>query len=153
MKKLLWLKLDNAAKIYPAVRRKDWTNVFRLSVTFCDPIDPEILKDALAVTVKRFPSVAARMRTGAFWYYLEEIPAPPEILREKDCSLNRMTFESIRKCAFRVLYHENRMSVEIFHSITDGTAKATTQKLRPRTFCPRLASWIQIRMHRAGMDM
>ncbi len=120
MKKLIWLKLDNAAKIYPAVRRRDWTNVFRLSVTFCDKIDPEILKDALAVTVKRFPSVAARMRTGAFWYYLEEIPEPPEILREKDCSLNRMTFKSIRRCAFRVLYHENRMSVEIFHSITDG---------------------------------
>ena len=73
-KNLRWLKLDNAAKIYPAARRKYWTNVFRISVTFRDDIDPAVLQSALDVTVKRFPSVAVRLRTGVFWYYLEEIP-------------------------------------------------------------------------------
>ena len=33
-KKLHWVKLDNAAKIYPAARRKNWSNLFRQSVTF-----------------------------------------------------------------------------------------------------------------------
>ncbi len=119
-KNLRWMKLDNAAKIYPAARRKYWTNVFRLSVTFADDIVPELLQKALDITVKRFPSVAVRLRTGAFWYYLEEIPEAPKIMSEESCSLNRMTFKSIRKCAFRVLYHKNRLSVEIFHSVTDG---------------------------------
>ena len=120
-KDLRWMKLDNAAKIYPAARRRYWTNVFRLAVTYKDPVDPDILKNALGRVIKRFPSVAARIRTGFFWYYIEEIGHTPEILREENHPINRMTFRDIKKCAFRVLYYKNRMSVEIFHSITDGT--------------------------------
>ncbi len=120
-KDLRWMKLDNAAKIYPAARRRSWTNVFRLSVTYYDPIDTEVLKSALTKVIKRFPSVAARLRSGLFWYYIEEIGKTPEILREEDYPINRMPFRDIKKCAFRVLYYKNRMSVEIFHSITDGT--------------------------------
>lgn len=121
MKKYLrWLKLDNSAKIYPAARRRDWTNVFRIAVTFADEVDPAILKTALDRTVKRFPSVGARIRAGVFWYYIEEIPHAPEVLPEESVTLNRMTFRDIKNCAFRVLYYKKRMSVELFHSITDG---------------------------------
>ena len=63
---LRWMKLDNAAKIYPAARRRYWTNVFRLAVTYKDPVDPVVLKEALGRVIKRFPSVAARLRTGFF---------------------------------------------------------------------------------------
>ena len=59
---LQWLRLDNAAKIYPAARRRGWSNVFRQSVTLCEDVDVNILKSALDVTVKRFPSIAARLR-------------------------------------------------------------------------------------------
>ena len=31
--KLRWMPLDNAAKIYPAARRRNWSNVYRQSVT------------------------------------------------------------------------------------------------------------------------
>ncbi len=120
-KHLRWMKLDNAAKIYPAARRRYWTNVFRLAVTYKDPVDPCLLHKALDRVIRRFPSVAARLSTGFFWYYIEEIGHAPEILREEDHPLNRMTFRDIKKCAFRVLYYKNRMSVEIFHAITDGT--------------------------------
>lgn len=114
------MKLDNAAKIYPAARRRYWTNVFRLSVVFNEDVDVEVLKKALDRVVKRFPSVAARLRAGFFWYYIEELGEAPEVLPEELYPLNRMTFRDIKKCAFRVLYYKNRMSVEIFHSITDG---------------------------------
>ena len=117
---LRWMKLDNAALIYPAARRRNWTNVFRLSVSFADDIDAGLLGQALQRAVKRFPSVAVRIRTGVFWYYLEEIPEAPEVLPEEIFPLNRMTFRRIRRCAFRVLYYRNRMSVEFFHSVTDG---------------------------------
>ena len=55
-KALRWVRLDNAAKIYPAARRKNWSNVFRQSVTLRDDVDTDILQAALDVTVKRFPS-------------------------------------------------------------------------------------------------
>ena len=115
-----WMRLDNAAKIYPAAKRRKWSNVFRLSATLNEPVDLKILESALAVTVKRFPSIAVRIRRGAFWYYLEEIAKAPAIREDIGYPLSRMPFREIRKCAFRVLYYNNRIAVEIFHAITDG---------------------------------
>lgn len=118
--KLRWMSLDNAAKIFPAARRRNWSNVFRLSATLKEKVDPEILQVALDVTVRRFPSIAVRLKTGFFWYYLEEIPRAPKIIDEKPYPLSRMMFDDIRKCAFRVIHYENRIAVEFFHALTDG---------------------------------
>ncbi len=119
-RQLRWLKLDNAAKIYPAVKRRDWSNVFRLSITLDEPIDPDILQRALDTTVKRFPSIAVRMRRGMFWYYLEEIESAPKVVYEHSYPLTHMPFDDILKCAIRVLYYNNRIAVEFFHAVADG---------------------------------
>lgn len=119
--KLRWVRLDNAAKIYPAARRRNWSNVYRQSVTFCEDVDEAVLQSALDVTVKRFPSIAARLRRGAFWYYLQQVPQAPRIRRECSYPLVRMTGEEMRQCAFRVVVFGKRMAVEFFHSLTDGT--------------------------------
>ena len=118
---LRWMRLDNAAKIYPAARRRNWSNVFRQSVTLTEAVDTAVLQSALAVTVKRFPSIAARLRRGAFWYYLQQIPAPPYIRQEHSYPLVRMSREEMRQCAFRVVVYGNRIAVEFFHSLTDGS--------------------------------
>lgn len=120
-KTLSWVKLDNAAKIYPAVRRKNWSNVFRQSATLTEEIDKAALSSALAIVVKRFPTIAARLRKGAFWYYLQEIDTPPEIIDEYSYPLTFMSKKEMRKCAFRVIVYKNRIAVEFFHSLTDGT--------------------------------
>ena len=119
-KKLRWMKLDNAAKIYPAIKRKQWINFFRLSATLNEEIDLEIMQSALDVTVRRFPSIAVRLRIGLFWYYLEEIPKSPKILDEKPYPLARAPLDDIKKCAFRTIVYNNRVAVEFFHAITDG---------------------------------
>ena len=119
-KKLRWMTLDNAGKIYPAARSRNWSNVFRLSATLAEKVDLPTLKIALDVTVRRFPSIAVRIKTGVFWYYLEEIPEAPEIIEEKPYPLSRMPFDDIHKCAFRVIVYEKRIAVEFFHAITDG---------------------------------
>jgi len=116
-----WVKLDNAAKIYPAARSREWSNVFRLSATLTEPVDRKILAEALTAVVKRFPSMATRLRRGAFWYYLEELSAPPEIRDENAFPLERMYFREMRKCALRVIVYNRRIAVEIFHALTDGT--------------------------------
>ena len=118
---LRWMRLDNAAKIYPAARRKNWSNVFRQSVTLIDDVDTDVLKSALDITVKRFPSIAARLRKGAFWYYLQQMEAAPEIREEYSYPLTYMSKNEMRKCAFRVIVFHNRIAVEFFHSLTDGT--------------------------------
>lgn len=119
-KKLRWMALDNAAKIFPAARTRSWSNVFRLAATMTEPVDKEALRTALDVTVRRFPSIAVRLRAGFFWYYLEEIPHAPQIMEEKPYPLARMPFDDIRKCAFRVIVYDRRIAVEFFHALTDG---------------------------------
>ena len=119
-KRLRWVRLDNAAKIYPAARRRNWTCLFRQSATLREDVDKKILKSALDVTVKRFPSIAARLRHGAFWYYLHQIASAPDILDEYSYPLVYMTNKEISKCAFRVIVYHDRIAVEFFHALTDG---------------------------------
>lgn len=118
--KLLWLRLDNAAKIYPAARSQNWSSTFRLSATLTEDIDTDILQSALEVAVARFPSIAARLRRGLFWYYLQQLPKVPRIREESSYPLTRMSRDEIRQCAFRVIVWKNRIAVEFFHSLTDG---------------------------------
>lgn len=120
-KPLRWVRLDNAAKIYPAARRRNWSNIFRQSVTLKDEVDTKVLRSALDVTVKRFPSIAARLRKGLFWYYLQQVATAPPIQEEYSYPLTYMSKEEMRKCAFRVIVFHNRIAVEFFHSLTDGT--------------------------------
>lgn len=119
-RKLRWLRLDNAAKIYPAALRRRWSNVFRLSATLTQEVDVPVLQQALEITVRRFPSIAVRLRHGLFWYYLEQVPTAPAIGTDKSYPLARMPREEIHRCAFRVLVYGRRVAVEFFHALTDG---------------------------------
>ena len=119
-RKLRWMRLDNAAKIYPAARRQNWSNVFRLSATLKEDVDKQVLQSALDVTVRRFPSIAARLRKGVFWYYLQQIEHAPPIRQESSSPLTRMSRNETRRCAFRVIVYKRRIAVEMFHSLTDG---------------------------------
>lgn len=118
--KTRWFPLDNAAKIYPAARNENWSNVFRVSATLKEEVDREVLHSALGVTMKRFPSIAVRLRKGLFWYYLEQLAYVPELREENSYPLTRMSKKETGKCAFRVLVYDRRIGVEIFHSLTDG---------------------------------
>ena len=119
-RKLRWMPLDNAAKIYPAARNQNWSNVFRLSATLKEPVDVPVLQSALDVTMRRFPSIAARLRRGVFWYYLQQLEKAPDIQQEISYPLRRMSKREVRKCALRVIVYDCRIAVEIFHSLTDG---------------------------------
>ena len=118
--KLRWVPLDNAAKIYPAARNQNWSNVFRVSMTLTEDVDEDVLQSALDVTVRRFPSMAVRLRRGFFWYYLEQLDRAPAIRPEHSYPLTRMSKAETRQCAFRVIVYGKRIAVEMFHSLTDG---------------------------------
>ena len=77
-----WFKLDNAAKIYPASHSKSWSNLYRMSATLTEEIDLNTLNQAIKNTIPRFPSLAARLSEGLFWYYLRPVAAPPNIMSE-----------------------------------------------------------------------
>lgn len=116
-----WFKLDNAAKIYPASHTRNWSNLFRMSATLYEDIDCKILEEAIKNTIPRFPSIAARLSRGLFWYYLRPVSEPPAIMSEYSYPLVYMTKAEMKRCAFRVIVYKNRIALEIFHALTDGT--------------------------------
>lgn len=116
-----WMRLDNAALIFPAVRRRDWNNMFRVSATLREPVDPAVLQEAVALLLPRFPSIYVSIHRGAFWYYLQKLTQPPRVQPDGACPLIHMTARELGQCGLRVLYYENRISAEFFHSLTDGS--------------------------------
>jgi len=116
-----WVRLDNAAKIFPAVVRRGWSSMFRLSATLAQPVDPIILQAALEQTAVRFPTMAMRLRRGVFWCYLEKIDRVPKVKEDGPYPCRPMSRAETRECAFRVLYYKNRIAVEFFHALTDGS--------------------------------
>ena len=116
-----WMRLDNAALIFPAVRSSRWANTFRLSADLTDPVDPAVLQQAVEDLMPRFPSFYQRLGTGFFWYFLEAVKEPPRVRPEYAWPLTHMSAREQRRCCFRVLYHGNRVAVEFFHVLTDGT--------------------------------
>ena len=113
-----WFRLDNAALIFPAIMRRHWNNCFRLSVTLHEDVDPAVLEQAVKALEPRFPTMFVRLRTGFFWYFLEQIREPVRVQPEYAYPLTHMSRSELRKSCLRVLYFRNRIAVEFFHSVT-----------------------------------
>lgn len=116
-----WMKLDNAAKIYPAAKRRNWKALFRLSATLTEAVDPAVLEEAQRSTLARFPGFALKLKRGVFWYYLEHNEGGPKVLPDGPYPCAPMDFKENGGFMFRVRYHGNRIAVEIFHVLTDGS--------------------------------
>ncbi|MEI3130624.1 MAG: hypothetical protein V8S89_07500 [Oscillospiraceae bacterium] len=69
----------------------------------------------------RFRSMYVRLCNGVFWYCLEQAKQPPRVQPDYAYPLTHMPASALRRCCFRVLYHHNRIAVEFFHALTDGT--------------------------------
>lgn len=113
-----WYKLDNAAKIFPPTTNKYDPKTFRFAVSLKEDVDSDILKEALDITLKDFPIFLSVLKKGVFWYYLEEsdIEAIPVLENSPICD-----YMEEDKLLFKVMYYKKRISVEVSHTLTDGT--------------------------------
>ncbi|MDO4541855.1 MAG: hypothetical protein Q4C00_03365 [Bacillota bacterium] len=117
----LWFALDDGAKIYPLVMGHGYMAIFRLSVYLKKKVVPEILQMALNFTIKRFPSFGTTIKKGFFWHYLDATKRRYTIEPETGIPCKPLKVSRSSSQSFRVLYYGNRISVEYFHIITDGT--------------------------------
>ena len=121
IKEKTWLKLDNAALIYPAMLSKTTASMFRLTATLTEDIDKDILNKALNNVMKRFPTFNYRLREGFFWFYFDKIDGQPEVGDDYNNPLLRIIFRNNNYYLFRIRVYKKRIAVEIFHSLTDGS--------------------------------
>lgn len=119
-KDLTWRKLDNTAKIFPIISNKKFSSVFRLSALLHESIHPEILQVALEETLQVFSDFKVRIKKGFFWYYFETNPKRPLVKKENNYPCKNIDTVSNHDYLFRISYYQNKINVEIFHSMTDG---------------------------------
>ena len=116
-----WYRLDNAALVYSAIQRSDYSAVYRFSLVLDRDIDPAALRRAAEKTMPRFPGLCVRMRRGVFWYYLDGAPGfVPEVRPDVANPCQPVRFSPGEELV-RIYYYRGRMSVELFHALADGT--------------------------------
>ena len=115
-----WYRLDNAAKLYPAISSRRWMSIYRVSVKLYEPVDKDMLQRALDITMGRIGLFSCRLKAGLFWYYFEK--NPNRVVVEEDAVNPCIRIQDGKKGShlFRVRVHDKRISLEVFHSISDG---------------------------------
>lgn len=123
--KLYWRRLDNSAKIFPISAGKKYSTVFRLSVVLKEKINPKILEYAVNNTLDTYKSFKVKMKQGFFWNYFEENSKQPVIEEERDYPCKYINPKTNNDYLFKITYFENKINIEIFHSLTDGNNGTT----------------------------
>lgn len=116
-----WSRLDNAAKIFPSTVEKSDTRVFRFSCELSAPIDRDILQRAAEAAAESYPGFNVVMKKGLFWYYLERCDEKIKVTGEDLPVCAALYEEDMTGLLYRVSYLRNRINLEMFHVLTDGT--------------------------------
>ena len=120
--KKIWYKLDLSAIVYPTLQRRDFSSVYRLSVLLKEPVNPEILQQAVDAALVRFPTYKTSIRKGLFWRYLEPNHRPgPFVQKDVRNFCMPMPFKANNRYLLRVYYYGCRISLEAHHSLGDGS--------------------------------
>ncbi len=121
-KELGWRRLDNSAKIFPISTGKKYSTVFRLSAVLKEKINPKVLQEAVNVTLEKYTSFKVKMKPGFFWYYLEYNTKVTKVEKEQDYPCKYIDSRRNNNYLFKVTYFENKVNIDIFHSLTDGNS-------------------------------
>jgi len=116
-----WYKIDNVAKVFLATVAKRDTRAFRLSCTLKENIEPELLQQAVLSAIQERPQVQVRIRRGIFWHYMEDTDILPKVTVENDRICPLLYVRAKAMLHYQVTYFKNRINLEMFHAITDGT--------------------------------
>lgn len=116
-----WDKLDNTANLFPVIAGESMSNVYRISVTLTELVDPDLLQEALDIVLPKFDGFNLRLQKGIFWYYFEENGNPAPKVKEENTYPCRFIEQNKNKhYLFRVTYFKYRINLEVFHVLTDG---------------------------------
>lgn len=125
-----WYRLDNVAKVFLASHNKRNPRSIRVSCILSEPVDAEVLQKALELTVKHRPQLQVRIRRGFFWHYLEQTDTAPVAMPETlgPCpALYGGNYKGVLH--YLVTYYNDRINIDMFHAISDGTGAFILLKL------------------------
>jgi NRPS condensation-like uncharacterized protein len=106
--------------MYPALLGSGSPTCCRISVLLKDPINPDILKKAVADIAPHFPYFKHFLGRGLFWHFLQETEKTPLVIQDSGHICRDFYGTKDEKLLLRVLYEGYRISVEVSHILTDG---------------------------------
>ena len=116
-----WYKLDNAGVLYSSIQKPRYSANYRFSAVMDQPVDPAALQRAVDKTMPRFPCFRVRIKPGLFWYYFEPNDAPGPFVREDIANpCQPVRFKEDNGWLVRFYYYNCRISIEVFHAVSDG---------------------------------
>ena len=121
-----WYPLDNAGTLYSALQKERYSAIYRFSAWMTEEVDPDALQRAVTRTLPRFPSFAMHIRSGMFWHYLDPNEAPGPFVRPDVADpCQPVRFREDNGWLVRFYYYRNRISIEVFHALADGSGALT----------------------------
>ncbi|HRY77931.1 MAG TPA: hypothetical protein P5154_04125 [Candidatus Izemoplasmatales bacterium] len=115
-----WFRLDNAAKIFPAISTERETNTFRVQIEMTEDVDKDFLQLAVDAALERYPMFKVRLKSGLFWNYLDYNQRPFTVrpLTHKVCG--PLDPRDNNGYLFQIYYRARLIVLEMFHSLADG---------------------------------
>lgn len=123
-----WRKLDSYGKIFPLVETERNTAVFRITIFMNLIVSPQKLKKALILTLDKFQDFKVTMKKGFFKYYLQVINNDVVVKKDQNDSCTKIDLAKNNGYLFRVTYNENRINIDFYHILTDGTGASLFAK-------------------------
>ena len=117
----IWYELDAFAKTYSSIISEGRTTCFRLSALFSENIDLEILEKVAILLEKKYPFYNSELKKGIFWNYLQQKKTHFMIEEEKTYPCTDIRKDN----PLRIIYFNNKLSIEIAHFLTDGKGAAS----------------------------
>ena len=116
----IWYELDAFAKTYSSIISEGRTTCFRISALFSENIDLEILEKVVISLEKKYPFYNSELKKGIFWNYLQQKKTHFMIEEEKTYPCTDIQKDN----PLRIIYFNNKLSIEIAHFLTDGKGAA-----------------------------
>lgn len=115
------IPLDTAGILYSYTKTKTWNQTYRVSALLKSEVDGEALKQAVRKMRHRFPSFYVRLSDGFLWKHFKSAPVDVDEIVVHDYEYCApVDTEGIYSPLFKIHYCENRISLDIFHGVTDG---------------------------------
>lgn len=115
--------MDNASIIYPSCRTRKYATIYRLAVTMDEEVSESLLGQALRNCMKRFPSFRYTLDKGFFWWYLRRLENDP--VTSQPFAMRPFNFKKNGGYMFKAGCEGNRIILDFFHALTDGTGAMT----------------------------
>jgi NRPS condensation-like uncharacterized protein len=117
------LKLDHLGQYYTTVSSKGNPGTFSVGVHLHEPLQPQILQNALNDLAKRLPHLNVRKHRGFFHYY-NEMRTAPLIIEKENAGAEPCRYFKRGEPLLRVIYGARHFTLEVLHSVCDGRSLA-----------------------------